>query len=417
MPNTSATSKNNRPPIETDINRLLVADPSLCGFSGHYYEYARAVGTAAARINIESILVGHRSFKGESSLDIFPLFRLQTYDLVNSRLPTPLRMIITARAQAKDLKRMRRHFSLGSDDLILMPTVSIPVLFGLLYAFGFSVRRRNMSTIAVVLRDTMKIHRSAVKTLTSLFFKLAKAMRAASWLQIYVDTVELQDEYASITNFPITVLPIPIERETIEGFDETGRDNRLTLSMLGDARLGKGIDMIPDLVEELLVEYPNQLKFIIQTSTPVVGANSKFLDATLARLNQIDQEQDALVLLSEPLTTQEYFSTIAQSDIMLHPYRAESYRYQSSGMFAEALALGKAVVVPADTWMSRELEKRAGGGISFKIGDADSLKQSVRIVIDNIESYKRQSQNGQAGWLAEHNSDEVIAEIIRTIRG
>jgi len=177
----------------------------------------------------------------------------------------------------------------------------------------------------------MKFHRPAVKTLTSLFFKVAKLTRSASWLEICVDTDELRDEYSTITSFPISVLPIPIEQETIEKFYSPGNEDRLTISMLGDARLGKGIDLIPALVEELSAVYPNQLKFIIQTSTPVVGADSDLLGTTLAWLNKIKQEHDVLVLLPKPLTTEEYFSTIAQSDIMLHPYRAESYRYQSSG--------------------------------------------------------------------------------------
>jgi glycosyltransferase involved in cell wall biosynthesis len=393
------------------IKRLIVADPSLRGFSGHYYEYARAVGAAADRAGIQSILIGNEAFSGDSSLNITPLFRLQTYDLVESRLPTPVRMMLTTRKHSKDLKLLSRKLKLGNDDLVLMPTVSIPVLFGLLYRFGINPISRNNPTVAVVLRDTMKIHRSAVKTLMSLFFKLARTLRAGRWLRICVDTEELRDEYSTITNFPISVLPIPIERETFEKFDDTSSGDQLTISMLGDARIGKGIDMIPGLVETLLEQYPGRLNFVIQTSTPVVGADSEVLHSTLARLIRLEQEHDALLLLPEPLTTEEYFSTIARSDIMLHPYRADSYRYQSSGMFAEAMALGKAVVIPADTWMSSELERFDGGGAAFEIGDSDSLLQSTKAVIDDIEVYRGKAQAAKASWLAFHNSDQILSRI------
>ena len=415
MPENSDPSANQQPIKNRNIKRLIVSDPSLRGFSGHYYEYARAVGSAATRLGIESALFGNNAFTRTSSTEIVPHFRLQTYDLIDSRLPTPIRILLSARVHSKDIKRLLREHSLGNSDLVLMPTVSIPVLFGLLLAFGFAFRRGNSPIIAVVLRDTMKIHRPAVKTLTSLFFKLAKFTRAANWLKICVDTDELRDEYSTITSFPISVLPIPIERETIEQFDIPSSNDKLTISMLGDARLGKGIDLIPDLVEEMLAQYPNQLKFIIQTSTPVVGADSDLLETTLVRLNQLKQEHAELVLLPEPLTTQEYFSTIAQSDIMLHPYRAESYRYQSSGMFAEAMALGKVVIVPGNTWMSSELEKASGGGAIFEAGEADSLSAATRTVIDNIETYRHQAHAAQVNWKATHNSDAVVAELIRAL--
>ncbi|NQW21549.1 MAG: glycosyltransferase [Chloroflexi bacterium] len=415
MPHTQQTAINNPVNLDTTIKRLIVADPSLSGFSGHYYEYARAIGNAAAKAGIKPILVGNQSFTGTSSTEILPYFRLQTYDMTDSNLPTPLRMMKTALVHAGDLKRLSRQQTLGNTDLVLMPTVSLPVLFGLLFAFGFRWRRKNMPIVSLVLRDTMKIHRPAVRTLTSLFFNLAKIFRATRWLQICVDTNELKDEYSTITSYPITVLPIPIERDTITGIIDVASNEQLTISMLGDARLGKGIDMIPDLIEDLLLDYPDQLQFIIQTSRPVIGADSEVLDSTLKRLNQIELESEHLKLLPIPLTTEEYFLTIARSDIMLHPYRAESYRYQSSGMFAEALALGKVVVVPNKTWMSSELAKIGGGGISFNVGNSSSLSESVREIINNMDQYEREALNVKTIWLSIHNSDQALSKIIRTL--
>ena len=45
------------------------------------------------------------------------------------------------------------------------------------------------------------------------------------------------------------------------------------------------------------------------------------------------------------------------SDIILLPYAPSSYRFRTSGIFVEAITMGKIALTTKNTWMAYELEK------------------------------------------------------------
>ncbi|HUY35692.1 MAG TPA: glycosyltransferase, partial [Pirellulales bacterium] len=90
------------------------------------------------------------------------------------------------------------------------------------------------------------------------------------------------------------------------------------------------------------------------------------------------------------------------------PFDRRCYRAGSSGTLAEALAAGCPAVVPAGTWMARQLP--AGGGEMFD--DYDTFLQAVRRLIDGFDGYRRQAESHRASWLARHSPDAVVAAIV-----
>ena len=89
---------------------------------------------------------------------------------------------------------------------------------------------------------------------------------------------------------------------------------------------------------------------------------------------------------------------------------SERYREPTSGVFAEALALGKPVVVTSGTWMAREL-RRSGGGAEFVDGDAADLVAKVVAVVKGYEEYARRAHNFSPEWRRFHNS-HTLAELL-----
>src|SRR4029077_6045186 len=62
-----------------------------------------------------------------------------------------------------------------------------------------------------------------------------------------------------------------------------------------------------------------------------------------------------LTTLRDPLDPQAYRALLLGAEIGLLPYRRKPYRARSSGVLAELLASGVPVLVPAGTWLSRQL--------------------------------------------------------------
>jgi hypothetical protein len=75
---------------------------------------------------------------------------------------------------------------------------------------------------------------------------------------------------------------------------------------------------------------------------------------------------------------------------------------------AEALSAGCPAIVPARTWMARQLAR--GGGETFE--DFHSFLQAVRRLIDDFDSYRRQAEGHKANWRGRHSPDALVAAIV-----
>jgi glycosyltransferase involved in cell wall biosynthesis len=96
--------------------------------------------------------------------------------------------------------------------------------------------------------------------------------------------------------------------------------------------------------------------------------------------------------------------------VVVVPYDASGYREPTSGVFAEALAMGKPVVVTSGTWMAHEL-RRSGGGMEFADGDAADLAAKVVEVVKGYEGYARRAQDFSPEWRRFHSSHR-LAELL-----
>jgi glycosyltransferase involved in cell wall biosynthesis len=97
-------------------------------------------------------------------------------------------------------------------------------------------------------------------------------------------------------------------------------------------------------------------------------------------------------------------------DVVLMPYLAANYAEATSGIFAEAMALAKPVVVPSETWMASEL-KRSGGGVEFQCGNEDDLAAKVVHLVSHFNEYASKAKRFSLQWKSFHNS-HTLTEIL-----
>jgi glycosyltransferase involved in cell wall biosynthesis len=91
-----------------------------------------------------------------------------------------------------------------------------------------------------------------------------------------------------------------------------------------------------------------------------------------------------------------YLAAIARSDIVLLPYDPIEYRGIASGPFCEAAALGKVVVVPAETWMADKIKDGHAAGVLFAQPNAAELAAATAAALRDLPRLQV-----QAGQLAE----------------
>jgi hypothetical protein len=130
------------------------------------------------------------------------------------------------------------------------------------------------------------------------------------------------------------------------------------VTYLGDARAEKGFALLPSIGERLSTNVIDGRRIRIAAQTYQTSAVVDV--AILQAIDRLERcgRHDA-TLIDEPLPADGYAALLGISDLVYNLYRREDYIARSSGVFVEAVAWRKPVIVTAGTWMSAVLGEHA----------------------------------------------------------
>ena len=176
--------------------------------------------------------------------------------------------------------------------------------------------------------------------------------------------------------WPKTTGPVLAHRRTLVG------------AYLGDAREEKGFHLLPDVIKRLAADplRGSRLRYHLQAYAPLGVPDVRMLMA-IDRLEEMRREKVELV--RRAMDGAEYNQLLTDSDFVFVTYSRTNYTARSSGVFAEAMAAAKPVIVPAGTWMSRIIDEASAAyhdaivQPSWILAD-ENLLRSVRWTKDGI---------------------------------
>ncbi len=172
----------------------------------------------------------------------------------------------------------------------------------------------------------------------------------------------------------------------------------------GAARADKGFPTVVDLVA-LLRERGLDRRVCVQASPTRKGRHDAAMKAAVDRLRAIGYP--GLEILSSTLDS-EAFSRQFAGAVTLQPYLVDEFADRISGITLDALAAGSPVVVPAGTWMARQVE-RFGCGVAVDGDiDAERLLAAADVVIDDWEHYASRAADAGGILSAEHAPIHVL---------
>lgn len=385
--------------------RLLLADPSIAGLGGHYFEYADAVANAAKDVGLPCEFAVNKAFPGgeRSGVTIYPVFSRDFFGRLSAKAP-----------------RCRPGTGLGARFRLLRFYFGAPgrVLLALLPNREPSLANQGPLVLTLARADA-PLSLSLLRRLRRRAGRLRRKWREAShrraleaelhrWRQdrrvgkddlLFWPTLSWTELDALMRVFPGEDRPamaLLVRRDLSEEGREAaqralsraksvwGEDrlrfftdseglseeySRLGLyrfmtlpiphlpsppvpragihvaGFLGDAREEKGYPWLPDVVEAA-----RDLRFLVQSNLPQGGASREVHEARL--LLQTNPREIEMTL--DPLGPAQYADLLHRTDLFLLPYDRVAYRNRSSGVLLEALSLGRPVVVPSGCWLSRQ---------------------------------------------------------------
>ncbi len=114
-----------------------------------------------------------------------------------------------------------------------------------------------------------------------------------------------------------------------------------------------------------------------------------------------------------PLGQEEFLRRLARSDIVLLPYRWQRYAMRASGVFSEALGLGRVVVAPAATVMGDGLAAGQGAGVTFRGFSAAAVAEALIAASDGLPGLSALAQARRAAWRTAQTADALLAQVLR----
>lgn len=140
-------------------------------------------------------------------------------------------------------------------------------------------------------------------------------------------------------------------------------------------RSGALIKSASGMIRTMSRRYPSA-HFIIKTGGADIPGLGKLGQGT--KVTVLPKDQNAA----------DYLGDLAAADIVVLAYEnAIHYKFATSGVFTEAVAFGKPVVVPDDTWMSEQLVEGHGAGSVYRGSRAAHVVEGLVEVVENLPAY------------------------------
>jgi glycosyltransferase involved in cell wall biosynthesis len=247
---------------------------------------------------------------------------------------------------------------------------------------------------------------SGSTALARLCFRImAKAVRAGKVI-LAAETKGMQDELERFTGLPVTLFPHPVPAPPSHG-EEIKSTNSITLACPGFARHEKGTDLLQDAILQLLDDDELQhAHFVLQWPKPF-----DMPDGTLLTPHETLVNHPRVEFRNENLNADEYERLLRRSDIILLPYRRESYHNRVSRVAIEGAGRGKPLVYMSETWTG-EVADITHAGVSIGEESALSLAEAIRSSLLNFDSLKAKAES-HAVDLVKYHSVERFRTIMK----
>ncbi|MBV9078268.1 MAG: glycosyltransferase [Methylobacteriaceae bacterium] len=392
--------------------RLVLVEQNAVSVGGHYFAYSRNLARAGLASGLPVTILQNVGLTGGWDLEgveALPTFTKRRTDPDTVTLQPWRRGNI-----AFEWRRSLAAHPVSSNDHILFSTLSFTELLQLLHLLTTDIASWSLARVHLLLRYDPEMLSSNIGLFNRYFMQIRSSPVLGSRILFHSDTDELARELHRLTGLPVTTLPIAFDqarlKERLAGRRPAG-ERPLVATYLGDARLEKTYQSLPDAVARLWPDYvrTGRLRFVIQSNFNVPGGEPGILDAA-ERLGRY--LPDEVELLPEPLLPDAYYDRVAEADILLVPYDAERYRLRSSGILVEGLAAGKPAVTSAGSWMAAQLDADQGAVVER----SEELGPAIAQVVDDYPRYRAACEAQAPARLAGSTGERFIAELLRAGR-
>jgi glycosyltransferase involved in cell wall biosynthesis len=385
--------------------KVLIVEEALKTLHGHWFQYVSDIVCGGLKAGHQIDVAVHRDACGEI-LEGLPCLRILTESVFDAER--------SSRFQGGSLGRIMRHNAILFRDLaplilddkatpydVIIATT--PRLDHLLAYQRLAMNVTTRSRLRFVLLMIESVGRYAGHDDSTLRFSpktipLRLAMTLASCLPggermlFATESEGLARQYEKFCGRRFPLVPHVTELPDLTPYRiEVSGDGRsakgLTFGTYGFTRYDKGLDILQSSLRLLLSkkeELPGG-NFVIQWT-----GDYRLPDGTLIGKDPLLTDLPGVRYIREFSSSEEYYRWIAQTDVMLLPYRRGFYRDKLSRVAIDAALAGIPIIYPEGTWLEDFVMNHAAG-VAFEGGNPQSLSQAIETSMSSYGVLKEQA--------------------------
>ena len=319
---------------------FILLSPEFSSRAGHQAEYITQMVAAARRGGLEARVVAPTDCS--SQIDNA---RVEALLPPLNMAPSPRH--IAARAVARFRRALDRHHRIATyralfaqgdaATLWFLHTAPYPEIAVAIEAFMATPKGR----LAVMMRSDHDNNPARMEQI-----RRALSRAKAGQVDLWADTIDLAQALTPLAPYPVGCSPPPW----------TGRvpdiqPTRDLIGVFGARRRQKGYTRL-EPIARIARARGTGLSFVVHGYAHRELADDPELETTTLALSEL-----GVSLIDEILPTTAMEDEIAACSAVLLPYDPAIYRWGSSGMFVQAIAMGRAAVVSEGTWMATEARR------------------------------------------------------------
>jgi len=387
------------------VRKLVLVDYLARGGVGHNQIYSLSVANEAVNrgIDVEIWCPTNCSIKSKYAKKIFSV--MKPFER--------MRIIKQMWVRALEFRSLLTRPDLTSEDLILFHTVSHPFFISISLAiFGLKIKPK---VVVIMRRGLNEKYRAPYPVILQEIASWFMTVPFVFWLN-WVEGIWFATDSDLITRElkksglnGVFTLPIPHSRIPLVN----KRKDEMVIGYFGGGRAEKGFKFLPAVANRILKSDPHA-KFIFQTYLEVNHYDTPDMKLEREKLLKLAvRHPKSFKMTDASLSYSAYSRLMSQCSIILLPYIAERYGKGTSGILAEAVTMGKWIVVPANTWMAAQKQSYEKIAV-FDRETPESISNAILscVVLDSTVDMRHVS-NQINRWRAFHNAGNYLKILLK----
>lgn len=420
-PATSSSTMVSKPPPAP--NNILILDPGFRSLTGHHYNNNVAITRAASEIGRSVRILAGDSLQssGEIEATVDRFFESDLYGGANFYQESwELDSWLVVNSQfGRDLARIPAD-ALDWADLILVPAITQFHLFATARFLASTLNRRpgQRAAINLMFSPTWTAWDSVCSSGPQMYVESIKPLAGFGRDRVayFSELPASCREYEPLLGFLPEVLPHPgIWPDAITRKRPPPDESNETIRVgyFGYAKREKGFHLVPGVYDKVRRAFaPDEVEFVIHVNHGGYDGSIIAADEALSA-----RDSTGLRILRGAISSEVYMQEFLDSDIALLPYDPNLYRGRGSGVFSEAIGLGKILVAPRAAGVGEELEAGRGAGVLFDKHTAEDVADAVIRAVETFKTLSATSTEQAPIWRDSHSGRALLDILANAFSG